>query len=115
VGLPSAGEVVLIPFPFSDLSQAKLRPAVCLAPAGRGDWVLCQVTSNDFGDPGAIPLDAADFASGGLRLVSYARPGKLFTANASLIVRSLGTLAPDSFERILMAVADLFRPANPDA
>lgn len=62
-----------------------------------------------------IPLDVADFTSGGLRLVSHVRPGKLFTANASLIVRSLGTLAPNSFERILMAVADLFRPVNPDA
>jgi hypothetical protein len=40
----SAGEVVLVP--FSDLTQSKLRPAVCLADVGRGDWVLCRVTSN---------------------------------------------------------------------
>jgi hypothetical protein len=32
VGIPSAGEVVLVPFSFSDLSQSKLRPAVCLIP-----------------------------------------------------------------------------------
>ncbi len=50
---PSAGGIVLVPFPFSDLSQAKLRPAVALADAGRGDWVLCQVTSNPYGDPRA--------------------------------------------------------------
>ena len=36
--IPAAGEVVLVPFPFSDLSQSKLRPAVCLADAGRGGW-----------------------------------------------------------------------------
>ena len=36
--VPSAGSVVLVPFPFSDLSQSKLRPAVVLADAGRGDW-----------------------------------------------------------------------------
>jgi len=48
---PSAGGIVLVPFPFSDLSQAKLRPAVALAHAGRGDWILCQVTSNPYGDP----------------------------------------------------------------
>ena len=53
---PSAGEVVLVPFPFSDLSQSKLRPAVCLADAGRGDWVLCQITSSPYGDPWAVPL-----------------------------------------------------------
>jgi mRNA interferase MazF len=38
---PAARAVVLVPFPFSELSQAKLRPAVALAAAGRGDWVLC--------------------------------------------------------------------------
>jgi len=37
---PSAGSVVLVPFPFSDLSQSKLRPAVVLADAGQGDWIL---------------------------------------------------------------------------
>jgi mRNA interferase MazF len=42
---PSVGSVVLVPFPVSDLSLSKLRPAVVLADAGRGDWILCQVTS----------------------------------------------------------------------
>ncbi|CAN5181319.1 hypothetical protein BH10PLA2_BH10PLA2_29250 [soil metagenome] len=63
---PSAGEVVLVPFPFSDLSQSKVRLAVCLADAGRGDWVLCQITSSPYGDSSAVALDASDFASGGL-------------------------------------------------
>jgi mRNA interferase MazF len=74
---PSVGEVVLVPFPFSDLSQSKLRPAVCLADAGRGDWVLCQITSSPYGDPSAVPLDATDFTAGGLLVASFARPGKL--------------------------------------
>ena len=34
---PTAGSVVLVPFPFSDLSQSKRRPAVVLASAERGD------------------------------------------------------------------------------
>jgi mRNA interferase MazF len=79
VVVPAVGAVVLVPFPFSDLSQMKLRPAVVLANAGCGDWVLCQVTSNPYGDPRAIALAADDFQSGGLRGVSCARPGKLFT------------------------------------
>ena len=109
MGPLAAGEVVLIPFPFSDLSQTKLRPAVCLAPAGRDDWVLCQVTSNAYGDPLAVTLNPADFEAGGLRLVSYARPGKLFTANANLIVRSLGVLNGQTTRRILAEVAALFQ------
>lgn len=112
---PSAGEVVLVPFPFSDLLQSKLRPAVCLADAGRGDRVLCQVTSNPYGDPSAVPLGVADFASGGLRVASFARPGKLFTASTGLIVRSVGVLSPAAFGRVLSAVATLFRTPPSDA
>ncbi|MBM4093312.1 MAG: MazF family transcriptional regulator [Planctomycetes bacterium] len=107
---PAIGEVVLVPFPFSDLSQSKLRPAVCLADAGRGDWVLCQITSSPYGDPVAIPLDVPDFASGGLLVASFARPGKLFTAHAGLMVRSVGVLNSAAFARLLSAVVTVLQP-----
>ena len=109
---PTAGEVVLVPFPFSDLSQSKVRPAICLAGAGRGDWILCQVTSSPYGDSGAVLLDAADFAVGGLRVASYARPGKLFTANSTLLVRSVGKLNAPALRRVLDAVVNLLRPGG---
>jgi mRNA interferase MazF len=111
---PTAGEVVLVPFPFSDLSQSKVRPAVCLADAGRGDWVLGQITSSPYGDPAAVPLDAPDFASGGLLVASFARPGKLFTAHAGLMVRSVGVLTSGAFARVLSAVVAVLQPpTNP--
>lgn len=109
---PSTGEVVLVPFPFSDLSQSKLRPAVCLADAGRGDWVLCQVTSSPYGDPSAVPLNAADFATGGLHLQSFARPGKLFTASTGLMVKTVGVPTPAALGRLLSAVVALIQPPS---
>ena len=80
---PSAGGIVLVPFPFSDLSQAKLRPAVALADAGRGDWILCQVTSNPYGDPQAIHLTSSSFGSGSLRSTRYARRRPLAAADTA--------------------------------
>jgi mRNA interferase MazF len=44
MGTPSVGDVVIIPFPYSDLSQSKRRPALVLAGVGRGDFLLCQIT-----------------------------------------------------------------------
>ncbi len=85
---------------------------MCLADAGRGDWVLCQVTSSPYGDPSAEPLDATDFTTGGLLVASFARPGKLFTASAGLMVRSVGTLIPAALARVLAAVAVLFQPPS---
>jgi mRNA interferase MazF len=110
---PAVGEVVLVRFPFSDLSQSKLRPAVCLADAGRGDWVLCQITSNAYGDSRAIPFDDPDFASGGLKIASYARPAKLFTAHERLIAKSVGKLRDDTLRRVVDAVVILLRMGIP--
>jgi mRNA interferase MazF len=106
---PTAGAVVLVRFPFSDLSQTKLRPAVVLADAGRGDWVLCQVTSKPYGDTRAIKIEDTSFTTGSLRVTSYARPGKLFTANQDLIVSEVATLKPQSLKQIVDAVVDLLR------
>ena len=79
---PSPASIVIVPFPFSDLSGTKLRPAVVLADAGRGDWLLCQVTSNPYSDPDAIRITSKDLQKGVLTsAVSFARPIKLFTAS----------------------------------
>jgi len=104
----AAGSVILIPFPFSDLSQSKIRPALVLANAERGDWILCQITSKPYADRRAIRLDGADFVSGGLELTSYVRPGKLFTANEALMIETVGRLRADKLRAVLRAVAGLF-------
>ena len=106
---PTAGAVVLVPFPFSDLSQAKLRPAIVLADVGRDDWILCQITSTPYGDPRALPLADADFATGSLHVASYARPGKLFTAHRRLMVSRVGQLNRQPFQHIVDAVIDILR------
>ena len=107
---PTAAAVVLVPFPFSDLSRAKLRPAVVLADAGRGDWILCQVTSNPYGDPRALPLTEGHFRSGSLRVTSFARPAKIFTAEQGLILAQAGVLTDDRFRQLISAVIAVFDP-----
>ena len=106
---PAVGLVVLLPFPFSDLSRAKLRPAVVLADAGKDDWILCQVTSNPYGDARAVTLTADSFHMGSLRVTSYARPGKLFTANQSLMTSDAGRLKDEALKSILEAVINILR------
>ena len=107
MGAHSTSEVVLVLFPFSDLSQAKIRPALVLANIDRGDSILCQITSNPYGDTKAIELTEENFVVGSLDRVSYARPGKLFTANQSLVVSQIGTLNAARFGIIVEAVIDI--------
>ena len=106
---PIIGSVVSVTFPFSDLSQSKRRPAVVLADVGHGDWILCQITSNPYRDYQAVTLADASFATGSLRVKSYARPGKLFTANNDLMVRQVGTLNADMLKQIVEKVIIILR------
>ena len=108
----AAGAVVLVRFPVSHLSQAKLGPAVVLADAGRGDRILGQMTSKSYADSRAVAIATSDFAQGSLRIVSYARPGKLFTANQSLLVSEVGRLTSGAFAEVIDAVIGLLRPTN---
>lgn len=102
--IPKAGDVVVLPFPFSDLTENKVRPAVVLARVGRGDWILCQITSNPYGDAQAVVIDKTDFETGMLRLQSYARPSKLFTANEGLMISIEGTLKSEKLTEIRKAI-----------
>ena len=107
MGTFATGSVVLVPFPFSDLSRSKRRPAVVVADAEHGDWILCQITSRAYADARAVAITDSDFEQGSLRLVSYARPAKLFTAHESLFVFNVGRLSADLLQKITNAVVSV--------
>ena len=109
---PAVGSVVLVRFPFSDLSASKLRPAIVLAGVERDDWILCQITSNPYSDARAVLIDESDFASGNLMRASYARPGRLFSANTSLMQRVVGDLKQPKLTDVVDAVVAILRPAT---
>ena len=109
MGTLTKGSVVLIPFPFSDLSKSKLRPAIILAPYIKDDWIICQVTSKKYSDRKAIKLLDKDFKSGSLQRISYARAGKLFTANHSIIESEVGKLNARTLNLIIESLIFLLR------
>lgn len=97
------GEVVVIPFPFSDLSGSKRRPALVLADLPGNDIILCQITSQSSPkDPFAIPLGPLDFKTGSLPVASNIRPNRIFTADKNLIVKSSGIFSEAVYALFLM-------------
>ena len=99
--------IVTARFPFSDLSDSRIRPSLVLANAGLGDWILGQITSNADIDDLAIELTSDSLDRGVLRNVSYFRPNKLFTASRSLVIRPVARLKPDVFNRLLDATLNI--------
>ena len=80
-----------------------------LAEISRDDLVCCQVTGNPYADPNAVELTEEDFVEGNLKRVSYARPGKLFTANLQLFEGIAGVLEDDPREEIVNRIVRLLR------
>jgi mRNA interferase MazF len=106
---PLKGCVVIVPFPFTDLSGSKLRPALVIADLPGEDIILCQITSQGAKDNFAVPFALADFDSGGLSIPGNIRPNRIFTAETSIVVRIAGTINPDLHKQVVDKIIDIVR------
>ena len=98
------GEIVVLPFPFTDLSGSKKRPAFVVADLPGSDIIVCQITSINRSDSLALPVKASDFDSGALHLDSFIRPNKIFTADRNLVLYVAGRLSGAKTHEALDAV-----------
>ena len=102
------GDVVLTPFPFTDLTETKARPAIVLSGVGMSDWVVCLITSSGPARAGDIAISSLDLKQGELRRNSVIRPGRLITLNDVVFRRTVGRLTEAKLAEVLAAVRNLF-------
>ena len=103
------GEVVVVPFPFSDLSQAKRRPALVVAELEGDDIILCQITSQTIKDNYSIPIGDNDFETGSLKQLSNMRPNRIFTADSHIVLYRVGNLKGGKLTEIIEKVVEIIR------
>ena len=107
-------KVVLVPFPFDDLSVSKVRPAVCLTdPIGPHRHVILafitsRVPASLLATDLVIGSSDPDFELTGLRVSSTLQLHRLMTATTDLIRRELGLLSPEMQERVNEGLRNLF-------
>jgi mRNA interferase MazF len=94
------GDIVLVPFPFTDLSGQKLRPAIILSPDPVGEDILLAFISSVIPaspEPTEYVLETIhpSFAGTGLKSTSVFKLGKMATLHRSLILRRVGRVAPE--------------------
>ena len=84
------GDLLLVPFPFSDLSATKRRPVFALTSADKyGDFIALPVTSRPQEEHG-VALKSTDMVGGTLPASSWIRTDRIVTLNVSLIVKTIG-------------------------
>ena len=102
------GDVIVLPFPFSNLSKSKKRPALVVADIQGDDIILCQITSEARVDNYSIVLANDDFKSGSLNLTSMIRPNRLFTADRSIILYKIGLLKESKIKEVEKEIVKIF-------
>lgn len=105
---PVKGDIVIIDFPFSDLSAVKRRPALVLQPL-RNETILLQITTNLWVDDFSIPLGPDDFTHGFLRATSMVHADTIFTASNALILYKAGKVTPEKLDEVVGKVCALIR------
>lgn len=101
------GDVVVAPFPYSDLSAAKRRPALVVAALTGDDILLCQITSKSVFDSYAMAVSETDFVTGGLHQPSNIRPNRLFTADGNIVLYRAGTLSPAKVRGVVAKIVQI--------
>jgi len=103
------GDVVVLPFPYSDLSASKKRPALVLATPKDDEAIVCQITTQTSRADYVISLTETDFSQGKLKEASYIRPNHIFMAEPKIIQYSVGKLKPLKVEEVIESVIKILR------
>jgi mRNA interferase MazF len=103
------GDVVVIPFPFSDLSQSKRRPALIIASLAGDDAILCQITSKTIQDIYAISIDDNDFDAGSLKQPGNIRPNRLFTADNHIVLYRAGHIKNNKLNQVIEKLVEIIK------
>ncbi len=100
----SQRDIVLVPYPFSDLSQAKYRPAIVISNNTYNrkfkDFIAIPLTSNPNTRDHTIPVTSKEMTSGSLTVASVAKVDKVFSLEQRLVVKRYGQLREDVFDKI---------------
>ena len=107
------GDIVIIGFPFSDLSKTKKRPALIISNDtvnNTGDYLMVQITSKIRNDRLSLPVNKIDFVNGKeLPLQSFIRLHKIFLLNESLIVSKNTAVNPDALDLVIDKIIKLIK------
>lgn len=105
------GDIVVVPFPFSDFTKTKRRPALVLTTLKGDDLILCQITSKTISDSYSIPIEDNDFQEGSLEQTSNVRPNRIFTVDTKIILYKIGKLKQERHNQIVDRIIQILTVA----
>ena len=102
------GDIVILPFPYTDFLGAKKRPAVVIATLKGNNIILSQITTNKRNDENLVSLTKNDFSSGSLSSDSFIMTSLIFTTDSSRINYKAGHLTQNKIKQIEKQLCKIF-------
>ena len=105
------GDIVLVPFPFSDQSGNKRRPALVISNNSVNktqDILLVQITKNDRSDEFSVKLDHKDLTVP-LQYVSEVRCHKILVTDKGLIVKKISAVTKSVLKTVSEKICDIVK------
>ncbi len=109
--MKKAGQIVLVPFPYTDLSGANLRPVLMVRQASRryDDWLVSMVSSQlQQAEPildEIIHQNDSDFSATGLKVASVVRLSRLAVIDGGMLIGCVGAIGDDRLDRLRRRLA----------
>lgn len=101
------GEIVLVPFPFTDLSSIKSRPALVISKKNYGgDVILAGITSKKGAD--AVMIGNKDMVNSKLPITSYIKYRKIVTLDKSIVKKVVGKISRIKLTDVLLKLKGQF-------
>ena len=98
------GDIVIVPFPFSDLKGTKQRPVLVLSKSEYNDncedIITCGITSNKKNSGYSIMVDNKDLIEGNIPSPSRIKTDKLFTLNKIIVIKKIARVNKETFEKV---------------
>ncbi|MFH1055534.1 MAG: type II toxin-antitoxin system PemK/MazF family toxin [Candidatus Altiarchaeota archaeon] len=110
MGSFTKGDIVLFPFPYTDLTDRKLRPCLVLSDEMGEDIILCQITSQKIRkDDYSVEVKQNETLGGSLRIDSLVRANMIFTANKNQILRKICRVNDKQYKDVVDVINNLMK------
>lgn len=104
------GDIVVVPFPFTDLTGSTKRPALIITNLKGDDLISCQITSQNRIDKYSISLRDDDFVKGRLRFsINNIRPNRIFTIDKNIIIYKIGSIKKKKMKEVIDKIIQIIK------
>ena len=108
MGAFKKGDIIIFPFPYTDLTNRKIRPSLVISNEMGDDLILCQITSKKIKkDKFSIELKKSETINGTLFIDSYIRSNMIFTANKKQIIKKICEVKDQKYKKVIVKIQEI--------